>query len=248
MLTAFLQAYVMIIAVVLVGSVIAAVAVSAHQSGMSLRRVMHGIGGLAMVLGVWFGLTHWATQTGVVMPAATLGEPPWALILMLGGALSLFALANLTGFGRAVVANMDQRWLIGLQSLRIMGWIFVALWLVGAMPWQFALPAGIGDVAVGISAWLAWRATDRGEHGAESRYWRVNIFGLVDFVAAVSTGLLTTVGFAHIWALENPNIILAYPLGLFPAFFVGVFIAIHMVSLQKLMGHKRAVKLAMSDA
>src|SRR5258707_8663540 len=35
---------------------------------------------------------------------------------------------------------------------RVAGGIFLVLWAGGRLPWQFALPAGIGDVTTGIVA------------------------------------------------------------------------------------------------
>src|SRR5262249_57804764 len=43
-------------------------------------------------------------------------------------------------------------WLVGLQVYRVLGANFLALWAYGAIPGVFALPAGIGDVLVGLLA------------------------------------------------------------------------------------------------
>lgn len=120
-----------------------------------------------------------------------------------------------------------------------MGWIFVLGWLLGAIPWQFALPAGLGDIWAGVASYRAMRAVNRGDEDADRKVLRANIIGLGDFAVAVATGLITSEGFLHLLSKEAPNIINAWPLGLFPAFFVPIFIAFHLVSLGKLRQARR---------
>lgn len=63
---------------------------------------------------------------------------------------------------------------------------------------------------------------------------RANIIGLVDFVVAITAGLLISEGFAQMLSIDAANIINEYPLALFPAFFVPMFFAFHLFSLGKL--------------
>src|SRR6201981_3400441 len=51
-----------------------------------------------------------------------------------------------------LVSAIPLHWLVAAQVYRVMGGIFLVLWAAGRMPWQFALPAGTGDVATGIGA------------------------------------------------------------------------------------------------
>jgi len=47
---------------------------------------------------------------------------------------------------------VPQSWLVGVQVYRALGVIFLLLLRQGLLPAQFALPAGWGDVAVGLAA------------------------------------------------------------------------------------------------
>jgi hypothetical protein len=47
---------------------------------------------------------------------------------------------------------IPQSWLIGIQLYRVLGVIFRLLKAQGRLPSLFALPAGAGDVAVGLLA------------------------------------------------------------------------------------------------
>lgn len=72
----------------------------------------------------------------------------------------------------------NQRHLIRLNVWRLEGLVFVLLMLDGQMPALWALPAGIGDIAVGATAfWVASRfATPSGRPLAIV----FNLFGLAD--------------------------------------------------------------------
>ena len=49
----------------------------------------------------------------------------------------------------SLVSAIPLHWIVAAQVYRIIGGIFLVLWADGRLPWQFALPAGIGDVMTG---------------------------------------------------------------------------------------------------
>lgn len=53
---------------------------------------------------------------------------------------------------RRIVAAVPQRWLVGIQTFRILGGVWLARYFAGQLPGLFALPAGFGDVATGLLA------------------------------------------------------------------------------------------------
>ena len=53
---------------------------------------------------------------------------------------------------RAVMAGIPQHWLIGIQTFRILGGVFLVRYFQGELPGVFAIPAGVGDVLTGIFA------------------------------------------------------------------------------------------------
>jgi hypothetical protein len=104
------------------------------------------------------------------------------------GAAALFASKTV----RELNAAMPPEWLIGVQTYRVAGAMFLWPFLaVGALPAAFALPAGIGDTITGLAAPLVALAVARNRPGA--RAWAVawNLFGILDLIVAPATAVLT---------------------------------------------------------
>lgn len=213
---------------------LAILALGAIRSGMGLGRTALVLGAVAGLLALWAAAMGPLAKAGVLMPPPTFTDPPFALMPLIGGFVLLWALGTFTPAGQTIVQALDQRTLIGFQVFRVMGALFLLGWATGDIPWQFALPAGLGDIWAGIAAMQALAALNRNAPDASAKVMRANIVGLLDFVIAVGTGILTTEGFLHLLAHENPNIINGYPLALFPAFIVPLFITFHLFSLAAL--------------
>ena len=123
-------------------------------------------------------------------------------------------------------------WLVALQVYRVLGSAFLIGWVYGAVPGIFALPAGIGDVITGLFAVPVAIALASGTKEARRAAIAWNIFGLADFVIALSIGLAITyhlieTGFAS--ATGG-----AYPTVMIPAFAVPSSILLHALSLRQL--------------
>jgi hypothetical protein len=59
---------------------------------------------------------------------------------------------SLSGSLASPVSAIPLPWLVAAQVYRVGGGLFLVLWADGRLPWQFALPAGIGDVTTGCLA------------------------------------------------------------------------------------------------
>src|SRR5262249_57579022 len=125
------------------------------------------------------------------------GVGPWHAALPILAAvavpLGLFGLAYTLWprFGDFVL-SLDLRMLTAAQSWRVIGGMFVFLWAFGLRPALFAFPAGLGDVAVGIAAVFVLRAMIDGAPGWPRKVLLLNLAGLLDFVGAFATGILTS--------------------------------------------------------
>jgi hypothetical protein len=136
---------------------------------------------------------------------------------------------------RRIIAAASQGQLVGIQLYRVLGIIFLVLFVGGAMPGVFALPAGIGDFAVGLAAPAVALALARGLRGSAglARAW--NLFGLADLLVAVTTGFLSSPSPIQKLAFDNPNtLITAFPLVMIPVFLVPLAVLLHFASLTKL--------------
>ncbi len=223
--------YVETFGVLLTAAMIGLLTVGALRAEVPPARAAWALGALAALLAVWFVAMGPLAKAGILLPPPALADPPYVLMPLVGGAALLWILGRRTRTGRAIVSGLDQRHLVGFQVFRIMGGLFLLGWATGDIPWQFALPAGLGDVWAGIAAMQALAALDRGDADARARVVRANVIGLADFAVAVTAGLVTSEGFLHLLSREAPNIINYYPLALFPAYFVPLFIAFHLFSL-----------------
>lgn len=223
--------YVLTFTALLPALAVAIFAAGALRAQMPLGTAAWTVGGLAVVLGLWLATSVTMAKSGALMPPPNASDPPIALLPLIGGALVFWALVRFSSGGRAVLGGMDQKLLIGFQIPRLMGAVFLLGWAMGDIPWQFALPAGLGDIWAGYAALNAVRALDRGDKNVTALVWRANIIGLLDFVVAVFIGMITSEGFLHLLSQEAPNIINIYPLALFPGYFVPIFIAFHLFSI-----------------
>jgi hypothetical protein len=122
-------------------------------------------------------------------------------------------------FGR-IVAAVPQHWLIGIQTFRILGSVWLVRYFAGQLPGLFALPAGIGDVATGLLAPFVAYAWYRGKAYARGIAIAWTLFGMADLVNAVVLGGLT-----------NRGVGIVFPLVLIPVYGVPRSFLIHTYSL-----------------
>jgi hypothetical protein len=150
---------------------------------------------------------------------------------------------------REVADQIPLHWMIGLQLYRALGFVFLVEWTLGALPGSFALPAGIGDMAIGITApWVATRLKAGAPHSRELAVaW--NALGIADLVVAITMGVTTTIGPLHVFALDNPNVaIVTLPLVLIPMIAVPFSILLHLIGLHRLVRRAQPVALGFSKA
>ena len=136
---------------------------------------------------------------------------------------------------------MPTTWLVALQLYRIVGAQWLAYWLLGQLPGLWALPAGTGDVLTGLFAVPAATALASGTAQGRKAAILWNIFGLADFVVAITLGLITTPGPFQLIVPESPSVGLdGYPNVLTPAFVVPSSILLHALSLRQLRRRSRS--------
>lgn len=229
----FLHGYVYGFIVILPAFALIILSTGAARTDLPFARKAVFLGGLTLLLGLCTGIALHLSQWGVYNVPVTFGDPPYVLMALFGGALTLWLLTRFTETGRAITDATTDAEIIAFQIPRIMGGVFLLGWALGVIPWQFALPAGLGDIWAGVAGWQAWKAARAGAPNAHRLIRRANVIGIVDFGVAVLTGILTSPGFAHLMAHDRPNIINEHPLAMFPGFFVPLFLGFHFISLAK---------------
>ncbi len=214
-------------------SVLAIVWLAIGRSGLTAGERAKTDGVISATLLGWFAVSWLLSQANVF--SVGVNELPRIEFALLIPIIAGLVLMLRTASGRAVVAATPQSWLVGLQVYRALGFMFLVLWAQGKMPGEFAIPAAIGDIIVGVTApFVAWlNARNAPSANTVTRLW--NLFGIADLVVAVTTGFLTSPSPVQMLALDRPNLLITeYPIVMVPAFLVPLSIILHGLSLWKL--------------
>ncbi len=102
----------------------------------------------------------------------------------------------------------------------------------GILPGGFAWPAGLGDIAMAITApWIAARVAADDQFRFSRGFLVWNLFGIADFVTAVSLGTLYLwPGFA---SSVDTALMQRLPFALIPCFFVPLVAMAHITLLEQ---------------
>ena len=173
--------------------------------------------------------------TGVLTAAPGQLFQPIALSVIVPVALFV-AVYLLAARFRRFILSRDLRTLTMLQHWRIMGFAFLPLYAFDILPGLFAIPAGVGDIAIGLAApFVVARLTRDPEFARGWRFVAFHVAGMVDFVVAVGTSVLVSGAFP---ALVSGNLTSApmevWPLNIFPSFAVPIFIILHLMVFLKI--------------
>jgi hypothetical protein len=136
---------------------------------------------------------------------------------------------------RQFALSLNPQILTFAQSWRIVGFTFVLLEARGVLPAIFALPAGYGDMAIGMTATLvAWKLANPARRNSFI-LWQ--LLGIADLVTAVSLG--TT---ARLLSPDGPSMLAmtVLPLSLVPTFLVPLFLIFHVICIAQARGWKGA--------
>lgn len=144
-----------------------------------------------------------------------------ALVLGLT-ALLVLAYRRLGAF-RAWVDALDVRGLVLLHVTRFVGFYFLVLYDRGALPYAFAVPGGIGDIAVAALA-LAVCLFPWGEASRRRAISIWNIVGLIELLLTILTA--ARLGLAEPGSMHA---LTQLPLSLLPTFLVPLLLASHLV-------------------
>ena len=182
-------------------------------------------------LAAWLAAAWTLSTASAFVPTQPGSASPLPLAVVVPVLIGLFALTRSERIAEAVDAA-NPSWLIGLQAYRIFGGNFVVLWAFGAIPGVFALPAGLGDMLVGVLALPTAFYLASGAPGGRGAAIAWNVLGILDLVNALALGILSSPGPLHLLALDHPNtFITTYPTVMTPAFAVPLSLILHGISL-----------------
>lgn len=187
-----------------------------------------------VALALWLGLVILLGSQGAFVASAD--SPPLPIFFGLAIPLAVFFAAY---FGwsafRNFILGADLRLVTAIQAWRWGGLGFLSLFASGVLPWLFAFPAGLGDMAVGFTApWILLQLVRRPSFAGSRRYMIWNILGLVDFIVAVSTATLSSgflPGITRLMGNVTTSPMAHLPLVLIPAYMVPFFAMLHFTAL-----------------
>jgi hypothetical protein len=184
-----------------------------------------------VVLAIWLALVFLLGANGVFVRSP--GEPPIPILL---GAIVPLIVFGAAYWGwrafRALIFAADLRLLTAIQAWRAGGLGFLALTVHGILPGFFAWPAGLGDIAIGVTApWVMLALVRRPAFVASRLFVVWNLLGILDLVVAISTGTLSSGVLGGLTGKVTTAPMSYLPLVLIPAYLVPLFIMLHITAL-----------------
>lgn len=227
---------------VLVGAVatpsVAAVALyrGGPAAGLSPRRSA----GVAVLVGVVWGA--WVVASAALAANDVYHDPeavvPWLGVAALGALVAALLAARIPVLARILAASGTTTRPAWPHAVRVLGVLFLIAMVQGTLPAVFALPAGLGDMAIGVAAILLARRWNR-----RRAIW-FNVFGLLDLVVAVTLGLLGGLATQPVLAVSPSTAAMSLlPLALIPTTVVPLDAALHVLSLARLRRATRSATL-----
>jgi hypothetical protein len=184
---------------------------------------------VAGVITGWFAIVLAASAWSLFRTSGhTASVPLIAVALVPIATFAIWATAS-PGFRRYAL-SLDPRLATLVHAWRAAGFMFLALAAYGILPRTFALPAGWGDIAIGITAPFvaAYLATPR--HRSLFIAW--HFAGLLDLVMAIGLGVLSTTRGSGIGMAAMTRL----PLSLVPSFIVPLLAVAHIIAIAEATG------------
>jgi hypothetical protein len=201
-------------------------------AGLGRRAAVGVAAGTAAALGGWLVITGSLARSQMY-----LGRDGglWFGVAFGGFLLTLLLATRLPLLSRTLADPGTVARLALPHTLRVVGVVFLILMAQGHLPAAFALPAGLGDIAVGVAAPFVARRLAREPRGAAAVAGavRLNVLGLLDLVVAITLGVLLGLpNLIEVTPSTEPLRLL--PLALIPTAAVPLAVGLHIVSLRRL--------------
>jgi hypothetical protein len=201
--------------------------------GVDRRGATRLAGAFAILWGAWV-LASLLLGAADVYRFAPTRPVPW-LPIALTAALAVVLLLARTPVVSRILAHPDALWRLTVpQIFRVVGVTFLVVMALGQLPAVFALPAGLGDMAIGVEAVFIARNLRRGVIGRRAVWF--NVLGLVDLVVALGIGFAAAPAVVRLLLVSpSTEAISLLPIALIPATMVPLASALHLLSLRKLI-------------
>jgi hypothetical protein len=174
---------------------------------------------------IWFLLVLGGSVLG------SFAQVPVVFYVIVGGPVVLFVVGYVVSnpFRRFTRSLVGEPWGITLiQVYRVLGSAMAIAAFRQIVPPLFGLPAGFGDLFIGVTAPLAAAGWVSGTRWGKVVFVLWNVLGLLDLFIALGTGLLAVVTHAGPGTMAAMRL---YPLSLVPGFGVPLAFILHFTGL-----------------
>ena len=184
------------------------------------------------VLSLWAVVAAVLAYRGSFQPHDLESVPPVGIHLLVVLSVLFGSLTTSTSLRRLLTRQPS---LIRLHLWRFVGILFLLLMVRDQVPALWALPAGIGDILVAVTAPAVARDVETPRGRRRATIW--NLFGLADLVVAVGLGIVTSPGSTQVFpTVPTTAFMTLFPMALVPTFLVPLAFTLHVVSLWQLRG------------
>lgn len=211
--------------IVLFASIVATV----YAGNRSLRVAMI----TGAVFGAWLLASTALAEAGVYIGRADQLVPSLGIALLavvVGGLLA----TRIPAISASLNGPHVLERLTAIQTFRVLGGVFVIVMALGHLPAAFAIPAGLGDVAVGVAAPFVARAIARGT-ATRAGIYAFHLLGMLDLVVAVTIGTMAAPGPVQLLDVSpTTEQMTVLPLVLVPTVAVPIAFVLHIAALRRL--------------
>jgi hypothetical protein len=186
------------------------------------------------VVALWFAFAYLTGSQGRF--AGPPHQPPIALglavVLPIAGAIMAY---RRRGAFWAFCQTVDLRLVVVVHAWRLMAVDFLFCCAEGRLPATFAIPAGVGDIVIGLGAIPLALALRSGKGAIQLRYAAWNALGLIDLILAIILGILCSPSSLGLLAGSGPTtqLMSELPRSMTPTFLVPLFILLHCLALAR---------------
>jgi hypothetical protein len=186
-------------------------------------------------------LTLWLLAAAAAAASGWLESIPpnrvWAGVVFLS--LTLTAAAMLLPAVRHWLLTTDLRWLIGVHLTRLAGLSYLILYRRGALPEEFAVQIGWGEIAVALTSAAVIGVFSLQKERVPRSALAWNVFGLIELGVTIWIGV--RVGTA---APEAIAPLFRLPLSLIVTFLIPIYFVTHAVLMIRLIQARRGEREA----
>lgn len=184
---------------------------------------------LILALSVWAIAIFWGGYYGFFAAIS----PTWIPHIVVAGIMTPVLFYYFNESFRSYIVSISLKYLTLFNVWRIpAGLVFLYYGSHNLLPEEFVHNAAYGDLAVGVLVPIVLVLP-----GRIGKYLAFHIFGLLDFVVAVGTGLTLTL--LQVPLMEN---IRTFPILLIPLYGVCITGALHIMTLDILLRRSKAIK------